>query len=82
MLVDGTFFDADELPGRDLSKIPHPFISTTLEMVAELPARERAKLIFTHLNHSNPALDPGSAASARIRAAGAQVATDGMRLTL
>ena len=25
-LLDGTFFDANELPGRDMSEIPHPFV--------------------------------------------------------
>ena len=25
-LLDGTFYDINELPGRDMSKIPHPFI--------------------------------------------------------
>ncbi len=81
-LVDGTFYDDGEVPGRDLSTIPHPFIRTSLERFAGLPESERAKVRFLHLNHTNPACDPGSAASARIRAAGMAVARDGEVLGL
>ncbi len=76
-LLDGTFFDGDELPGRDMDSIPHPFVSATLERFATLPAAERAKVVFTHLNHSNPLVDPDSAASRAVRAAGMAVARDG-----
>jgi pyrroloquinoline quinone biosynthesis protein B len=55
-LVDGTFFDASELPGRSADEIPHPLMVETLALVRDLPASERAKLYFIHLNHSNPAL--------------------------
>ena len=57
--LDGTFFDAKELPGRNLAEIPHPLISVSMERFSRLPANERAKIRFTHLNQSNPALrDP------------------------
>lgn len=72
--VDATFFDSGELPGRDMSEIPHPFIVESLTRFSKLPATERSKIQFIHLNHSNPALDPDSPASATIRAAGHQVA--------
>ena len=52
--LDGTFFDASELPGRDLSEIPHPAISETLERLKGTPLR--AKVRFIHLNQSNPLL--------------------------
>ena len=42
--VDGTFFAEGELPGRAAEEIPHPLVTETLAMVAELPAEERAKL--------------------------------------
>jgi pyrroloquinoline quinone biosynthesis protein B len=76
-LVDATFFDGGELPGRDLSAIPHPFVVHSLARFAPLDEHERAKLRFTHLNHSNPAADPASAAAARVRDAGMAVARDG-----
>mmetsp|Transcript_10893 Transcript_10893/g.30846 ORF Transcript_10893/g.30846 Transcript_10893/m.30846 type:complete len:326 (-) Transcript_10893:258-1235(-) len=58
-LVDSTFFSARELPGRDITKIPHPFIPNTAE---HLPKPEqRRKTVLIHLNHSNPVYLAGSA---------------------
>ena len=76
-LGHGTFFDADELPGRDLSRIPHPTVAATLRRLADLPAELRARLRFTHLNHSNPMLRPGSGARRRVIAAGFGLAEEG-----
>jgi pyrroloquinoline quinone biosynthesis protein B len=57
--LDGTFFDAKELPGRNLAEIPHPMIRASMERFSKLPAQERPKIRFIHLNQSNPALrDP------------------------
>jgi len=49
-LLDGSFFSADELPGRDLSKIGHPLVTDTAARLTGLPTDVR----FVHLNHSNP----------------------------
>ncbi len=54
--LDGTFFDAQELPGRDLSEIPHPLVIESVRRFGALPAEQRAKIYFIHLNHSNPLL--------------------------
>jgi len=81
-LVDGSFFSAGELPGRSMEEIPHPFVVESLERFAPLPASERAKLIFTHLNHSNPACDPGGPEAVQVRAAGCRVASEGLLLEL
>jgi pyrroloquinoline quinone biosynthesis protein B len=54
--LDGTFFSADELPGRSMSEIPHPLIVESMARFAVLPERERGKIRFLHLNQSNPAL--------------------------
>jgi len=81
-LLDGTFFDAGELPGRDMAAIPHPFVVESLARFAALPEGERAKVRFTHLNHSNPLADPASAAAARVRAAGESVASEGELIEL
>ncbi len=60
--IDGTFFDAKELPGRNLAEIPHPMMRDSMERFSKLPASERAKIRFVHLNQSNPALrDPNLA---------------------
>lgn len=80
--LDGTFFANGEIPGRDMSGFPHPFISTSLARFAALPARERAKVRFIHLNHSNPALWPDSRAHAQVTAAGSKIAEEGERVEL
>lgn len=75
--LDGTFYDAGELPGRDMAEIPHPFIVESIERFRGLPQSERAKLRFLHLNHTNPAADPATAAAASVRAAGMAIAREG-----
>jgi pyrroloquinoline quinone biosynthesis protein B len=52
-LLDGTFFSRGELPGR--GDVPHPPIEET---IARLTDERAAKVRFTHLNHTNPVLDP------------------------
>jgi pyrroloquinoline quinone biosynthesis protein B len=80
--LDGTFFDAGEVQGRDASEIPHPLIRETIERLNALPPEERAKVHFIHMNHTNPALDPGSEARARILEGGFRVAEEGERVDL
>jgi pyrroloquinoline quinone biosynthesis protein B len=55
-LIDGTFYDDKELPGRDMSEIPHPFIIETTELLGALDSLERSKVKFIHFNHTNPIL--------------------------
>jgi len=80
--LDGCFFSSDELRGRDMGQVPHPPIVDTIRRLAGLPESERAKVRFIHLNHTNPALNPGSEASRRIRDAGMRVAAEGEVETL
>ena len=54
--LDGTFYNESELPGRNLSEIPHPTIEESMTRFAGLPESERRKIRFMHLNQSNPAL--------------------------
>lgn len=56
-----------------MSAFPHPFITHTMERLAGLPAGERAKVRFIHLNHTNPALWAGSGASRAIEERGFRV---------
>jgi pyrroloquinoline quinone biosynthesis protein B len=80
--VDGTFYANGEIPGRDMSEIPHPFIEESIHRFAPLSARDRNKIRFLHLNHTNPALDPNSPAARRIRQAGHHVAEQGESVPL
>ena len=75
--LDGTFFGNGEIPGRDMSGFPHPFIAQTIERLRPLPADERAKVRFVHLNHTNRALEPGTPERKAIEAAGMRVADEG-----
>lgn len=74
--LDGTFFADGEVPGRAMAEIPHPFIEESLERFARLPARERRKIRFVHLNRTNPALFSESAAARAVRDAGMSVAVE------
>ncbi len=80
--IDGTFYADGEIPGRSMSEIPHPFISETIARLENAPAALRAKVVFTHLNHTNPASVPGSPAERTIRAAGMRVAREGEIVSL
>ena len=55
-LLDGTFYQNGEIPGRDMSQIPHPFVSESMELFKNLPPEEKAKIYFIHFNHTNPLL--------------------------
>lgn len=81
-LLDATFFDGNELPGRDMSEIPHPFVVETMALFDSLPDSERSKIWFIHMNHSNPLLDSQSDAYRTVNEAGYHVAREGFRLPL
>jgi pyrroloquinoline quinone biosynthesis protein B len=80
--LDGTFFADGEVPGRAMAEIPHPFVRETLARLAALPAAERAKVRFVHLNRTNPLLHGDAAAGAEVAAAGMAVAVEGERQPL
>jgi pyrroloquinoline quinone biosynthesis protein B len=80
--LDGTFFANGEIPGRDMSGFPHPFISTSLARFAKLPESERAKIRFIHLNHTNAALWVGTEARQEILKSGSRVAEEGEQVLL
>ncbi len=75
--LDATFYANGEIPGRDMSGFPHPFITHSMDRFAVLPDAEKAKVRFIHLNHTNPALWPDSEARRTIEANGFQVAEEG-----
>lgn len=72
-LVDATFYSPDELPDRDVTKIKHPLITVSMDLLEPLVKKGRLKVYFTHMNHSNPALDAGGAARKAIEARGFRV---------
>jgi len=54
--LDGTFYAEGEIPGRDMSEIPHPFIQESMSLFESLEMKEKQKIYFIHFNHTNPAL--------------------------
>lgn len=80
--VDATFFDSAEIGYRDMSEIPHPFVVESMALLEGLPGKERGKVHFIHLNHTNPLLDPESESSRRVIASGFRIARTGDRFQL
>ncbi|WP_223789668.1 MBL fold metallo-hydrolase [Marinicella meishanensis] len=81
-LLDATFFANGEIPNRDMSEIPHPFVTESMALFADLPAAQKQKIIFIHFNHSNPLINLDSAASQQVLAAGFRVAHRGLAISL
>jgi pyrroloquinoline quinone biosynthesis protein B len=73
--VDATFYSAEELPGRDLREIPHPTVLETMQRFASAPEATRRKIVFIHLNQSNPLLRD-AALRRKIAAQGFRVAEE------
>ncbi len=77
-LLDGTFFDGDELPGRDMRDIPHPFLVESMARFDTCALAFRQKIYFIHFNHTNPVLDPTSPAARLLRSKGYHLAKAGI----
>ena len=74
VLIDGTFYDGEEIGNRDLSEIPHPFVIETMGMLKHLSQKEKNKVYFIHFNHTNPLLDPNSQATKNVLLNGYHIA--------
>ena len=57
LLLDSTFYDNNELPGRDMTLIPHPRVAQTVDLLLSsgvLQSTEHlCKVFLIHINHSN-----------------------------
>lgn len=78
ILVDGTFYQDGELPGRNMKEIPHPFVQESQQLFASLPDSLKERIYFIHFNHTNPLLKLKSAEKDQVKAAGFRVAEEGM----
>ncbi|MFQ6083357.1 MAG: MBL fold metallo-hydrolase [Candidatus Aminicenantia bacterium] len=81
-LLDGTFYSSEELPGRDLSRIGHPFIKSSIKTLKKVVREGKTEIYFTHLNHTNFALDPKGEARKKIEEEGFRLACEGMEFFL
>ncbi len=86
LLLDGTFWEEDELPtlgisDRSASAMGHVPLSGAAGSLGLLSAFEGRK-VLVHINNTNPILLPGSAARRAVEAAGIEVGFDGMEILL
>lgn len=76
LFLDGTFYKNGEIPGRNMSDIPHPFIEESMILFFGLSQNEKQKIFFIHFNHTNPALLENSEAQKEIYKAGFSLAKE------
>lgn len=81
VLIDGTFFADGEL-NRPMNEVPHPFVSETMDLLRDVPASERAKVVFIHFNHSNPLVQGDRKALKQLKTKGFSIAFEGRRFEL
>jgi len=79
-MLDGTFWWDDELArvsglGKTSSELGHVPVEESLRVLRDL---EVGRVVYTHINHTNPLLDPDQPMTAQIRKLGFKVAYDGM----
>jgi pyrroloquinoline quinone biosynthesis protein B len=87
VLVDGTFWDDDELirtgrtkkTARDIGHLP---LSGTEGLFEQFPKSTPGRKILIHINNSNPILDEDSPEHRAVLEAGFEIAYDGMEIAL
>jgi pyrroloquinoline quinone biosynthesis protein B len=80
-LLDGTFFSADELGGRDISQVPHPLIPHSIELFKDIVSKKKCSIFFIHLNHTNKLLSDEKARGL-IRKQGFEIAEESTELII
>ena len=81
LLLDATFYDSKEI-NRDISEIPHPLVTETIDLLSGLNIKDRNKVYFIHMNHTNMMLDPDSELSKLVTSKGFNIARLGQKLYL
>ena len=81
LLIDATFYDSKEI-NRDISEIPHPLVTETIDLLSGLNTKNRSKVYFIHMNHTNMMLDPNSELSKLVTSKGFNIARLGQKLYL
>lgn len=81
-LLDGTFYKNGELPGRDMSEVPHPFVEESMQKFSSLTSVEKSKVVFIHFNHTNPLLKKQSTEKEKVKRDGFGIAVERMIIEL
>ena len=74
--LDATFFQDGEI-ARPMSEVPHPFINETVALFENESKETKAKVIFIHFNHSNPALLSSHEMTSKVEKLGFNFAREG-----
>lgn len=82
LFLDATFYQNGEIPGRDMSEIPHPFVKETMNLLEDLTLEQKRKIIFIHFNHTNPLLNEKSEAYSFVKEKGFRIAVEGESIKL
>ena len=82
LILDGTFYKDGELPGRNMSEVPHPFIQESISLFSDLSLAEKNKIWFIHFNHTNPLIDKSSKEYKEVKSKGFNVAMEGIKILL
>lgn len=75
--LDATFYNNEELPGRRMEEVPHPFVAETTFLLQDEKALLN-KIHFIHLNHTNPLLWNNEERN-KFQQTGAHIAVQGAR---
>lgn len=82
LFLDGTFYKEDELPGRNINEVPHPFVQESVELFKDLTLSEKQRIFFIHFNHTNPLIDKSSKEYKEVKSKGFNVAVEGLKISL
>ncbi len=80
--LDGSFYANGEIPNRDMSEIPHPFLKESMDLFQSLSEEEKSKVHFIHFNHTNPVINDASDAYKDIINNGYNIAYEGEVISL
>ena len=81
LLLDATFYDSKEI-NRDISEIPHPLVTETINLLDDLSPEHKNKVYFIHMNHTNLMLDPSSDLTKLVVSKGFNITRLGLKLPL
>ena len=75
------FWDKSELKNRNQANVPHPTVKETLELIGEKNEGD-PRIVFIHLNHTNPLHYPNSAEYLKVKQMGWEVGVEGMEFEI
>ena len=81
LLLDATFYDSKEI-NRDITEIPHPLVTETINLLDDLSPEHKNKVYFIHMNHTNLMLDPSSELTKLVINKGFNITRLGLKLSL